>query len=865
MYNNYLTQRIIINLLLINLLISVSAFAYVQEPSSLINNPKEIWENDDFPKLRQDWLIFSAKESVDIYKTKKMKIKINSANYLDRFKVIQKQGLYLEIEGVYNATTNGSLELKSTRKIKGWANIKDFILLNHPIRTEDSIIHKALIINRPHRIKGSLTQVDTLQGPDSKAAKTKNTIKLMDFINIYHYYPDESNPDYVLLGAQNFFIPKYDDNDFSINNVILGWVEYNRFLLWNTREGLEPNYKRKHRIYPFENEQSLINYYYNTPDFDSKQPKNLVTNFDKETLEISEWPPDRPRYAILKKNNDKEKSFYIGITGATLNERRVKKAMESLLEMSANRDVVFVIDGTLSMGPYIMLVGDIVLQMMNQFKKERDNRLKSGEFRFGITIYRDYSSKENVFEIIQKLSSETREIKSKLSHVIIDPENCKNNPDSPTCYPEAVFNGIIHTIEEINWMTDSRKMIIHIGDHGNHSQNDPYTEDDISRLIVENDISYHAIQIYVENKTQAYQKAQDLFSNQVGKIISLTAENWTTRVREFDLLQNNNDLIDRLNHIVQQAKASCNDNHHCCEYNAKQSRWTLHCVKTKGDYSSTIVQKINKISEEVTQSRSILRDFIIGNTTSSSNNYDKKNLSYKPLLMPGMIAKLINKIGLDILNNKNFEELPEYNLIQKPLSLINSNDLDIKNKARNDVIKILGYYHLKNYFKEDIQYYTPAYVMLKIPGKKYVNDPDQLIKKVLFEKREFGEVLAPLNYFAMNGCNITPKNVKEIWRVFLTGIIGDKNKTIIINENESINTAYKRQHGVSLRLEHPLLKYSYSNVSSGLAKLSDDKIKEIEKYLCDTRTRLKKIYDKDDNFFKILGNKYIWVNASDLP
>ncbi|ETR65524.1 MAG: hypothetical protein OMM_14114 [Candidatus Magnetoglobus multicellularis str. Araruama] len=45
--------------------------------------------------------------------------------------------------------------------------------------------------------------------------------------------------------------------------MLLGWVPAERVLIWNTREALQPNPKRKHPIYYFKNKTDLNSYYEN--------------------------------------------------------------------------------------------------------------------------------------------------------------------------------------------------------------------------------------------------------------------------------------------------------------------------------------------------------------------------------------------------------------------------------------------------------------------------------------------------------------------------------------------------------------------------------------------------------------------------
>jgi len=881
-YKNF----ILLCIFLIIIIFSKNTFAeYMKAPNSnYYKNPVELYEKDTFIESWSEWIIFASKNNIKIYKSPDMKEQIGSANYLERFKVKSKKRNLIQIKG----------DQKNIDSIFGWSEIQNFIILPQSIKTENSVKYKALIVNKQGAIKGKLYEVKPLRSPEINAEETGEEIKLLDFVHVYKFYPDypddpisnKFEPEYVLLGSKHYFVPKFDNkNTLSINNVILGWVKYNRFLIWNTREGLQPFNERKHPIYFFKTIQEIKEYYNTHVDNDEEPETPLVVNFDKkDKLDKSAWPKEKPRYAILNKNDDVTKPFEIGISSTSLDALRVRSVIEDLLEKSKNRDIVFVIDGTWSMEPYIKLVGDIINRVMENFNKAREEKQEVGNLRFGVAIYRDYPSDDNsaenyAFEIIKKLTSDAKSIQLEISKVLVTKEDCKQNINSDTCFPEAVFNGLVRSIKDMNWAGESRKMIIHIGDNGNHNKKDPYNEDDIVKLLVENDISYHAIQIVAKEGPESFKKAQKSFNSQVRRIIKNTVTQWAQKVENSDLIETKNDLLSELNNIINIGKQSCSKS--CCDYiYNKKSRWSLRCLETEGSYYSKnitnleqytkiVMQQIDEISTEVYESRSILGDLILGKL--SKAKFKTNDTSYKPLLMPGVIEQLIKNIGKDMLDNNadnSLESLPVYNSIKDPLKqfLVNT-DLSFKERKQkeNELINIIGSFCLKQYLKEDVQFYTKAFVMCKRPGNLYAEDPFQLKKMVLFTRDEFESLIRPFRYFVEKyQCNITPKNIKDIWRSLLTGIIGDK-AVGYVQLSMKLNEEFLKQHGITLRYNHPLLKISYSEIVAGLERLPDEEKKELETFLCNTQAKLTKILDDDDRFFSILGVKHIWIDASELP
>jgi len=828
----------------------------------------ELYLNND-----KDWIVFSDREENQLFNDYNGKVKSSvKLNYLDSCKVLDKKGHFIQLSKV------------EKESIIGWGRVENFLLIQHAAKTENLITNKALIINRLAKIKGNTDFIIPLKAPYENSLKTNNKIKLLDFAHIYQFFPNQENPKYILIGKNPFFVGKGPIPNLSIDEVLLGWVPADRILIWNTREALEPNKSRKHPIYYFEDKKYLDSYYSshkysnefpkcsNIPICLNKKMNNnniLVVSPDSENdFDKTPWPPEKFRFSILTKNNDPLKPFHIGISGAKLHEERIRQYIEKGLEKAANRDIVFVVDATYSMEPYIALVGDIVKNVMNEFINAKKEKKEIGELRFAAYAYRDYFAGDKVFEKIISLTSNTNEVSKRLYSIKSCVKGKKvNTINKKTFYPEAVFQGIIQSIQKANWSIFSRRMIIHIGDMGNHGKKDNYKIDDIVELLVKLDISYHAIQIV--DKKEKYKEAQQLFCKQSISIINKTIEK---SIKNFKLLnekeqvlsdQQTKQVLFELNKLTDSSlNPNCCNNNRCCETNVK-SRWSLRCIEANNynKYKQTIEKRINSITKEVIETRSLISDIIIGNLNIKGSD---NNVSYKPQLMPGVIDRLIYNIGIDIFRGFNINTLkklyPQINEIQ---NFENKQSFQIKRK----IINLLGAYELKKYLKKDAQFFTEAYVMFKRPGKKFTQDPNQFKKIILFEKREFEKILTPLKYFLERyKGNLTSSNIKDIWRSLLSAIIGQKQSENVLNNSKiTIDEAYKKQFGISLNMEHILLKIPYSQIVSGLMNLDEQSKEKLRSSLCDIASRLKDIYEDDAKFFNIFGTKYIWIDSTELP
>ena len=879
--NKYYLIKYVFFISLLSFLLNNETAAFMKAPNPFVYKSNfELWDINPNHLIMDDWLVFSDRENNSVYKKADDKSGIvKKAHFLEKFKVIDKQGRYIKLSEV------------NTKKFAGWGKIENFLLLNNAIKTNDLITHKALIINRLSKIKGNINYINPLKAPYVNASPTNRKIKLLDVAYIFHYFPNQKKPAFVLIGLNSYFFGKqYLNNRLSIDEVILGWVPANRIFVWNTREALQPNNLRKHPIYYFKNLKDIKSYY-SLPQENNEIPdcRNipLCSNNDKtkntndflvvmpdtnNKINRTKWPSELFRYPLLEKNNDNRKPFHIGIPYASLNSERIRQYLEIALENSSNRDVVFVIDATYSMEPYIKLVGKIINNVMDKFIIAKKLNKETGELRFGINVYRDYHAGNKVFEKIIELTSNNNNIYNSTQSIkIIDGEKFESYD---TYYQEAVFQGLCRSIEETNWSKYSRKMIIHIGDMGNHGKKDNYKIEDIVSLLVERDISYHAIQIVNNDKNKQIHDAQSLFCKQTLSIIIQVIDKWIEKINKSikdDKLLPDKTMFKLLHELIRVKMKSINpeycDIKTCCE-SLNSKRWTLQCLNANDliNYKKLILSKIESIAQEVIDTRSLITDLIIGNIKIDEFS---KDVSYKPQLMPGIMDKLIINVGNRIYNSKKLSGLDKYPTIQNEIKKLNDKTISFHQQKNIEkrIIKILGANEIKRYLQNNAQFFTDAYVMFKRPGSKYINDPPQLKKMVLFDRREFESLLLPLQMFTYKyQCIITPSNIKDIWKSFLSGILGQHNTNLnIINHKITINDAFKRQHGITLRSDHPLLKISYSEIVAGLYKFDKKDLNDLANYLCNKSTKLKQIYENESNYFSIFGTKYIWVDSSELP
>ncbi len=127
-------------------------------------------------------------------------------------------------------------------------------------------------------------------------------------------------------------------------------------------------------------------------------------------------------------------------------------------------DVVFVVDMTASMGPYI----DDVRRSIRQVARRLGERPDAGSIRFGLVGYRDSIEANPELEWTAKVFTpdliESGEFDSLLSSETQVAEANVSSGD----FSEEVFAGMKAAVTEVNWRPEAARMIILIGDASGH-------------------------------------------------------------------------------------------------------------------------------------------------------------------------------------------------------------------------------------------------------------------------------------------------------------------------------------------------------------------------------------------------------------
>ena len=301
-----------------------------------------------------------------------------------------------------------------------------------------------------------------------------------------HKYSEKFRIYYVLKESSGMKLLSKSDN-LSTNkealqeNIVDGWMSNSHLTNWDSRVCLEPASGRE--VSSFTHKTADV---YATKDFLNAWSRSgwKNTNGRVKSFELSNslMDPTLPRMPILStpENNSRKttKVATIGnVAGETMSDSDKaywNNQFNSLIERQKNVNVVFVVDGTLSMGPYIKSITESIQRIVEQ-------NIASGintKIRFGAIVYRDYPDGDEAYDWF-RLSSDKSDLQEWLIKI-----KCQSNDNDR---PEAQYNGILSSIDALGLQQDQSNIMILIGDAGNHN---PDPEGNTLHEVVEAMASY---------------------------------------------------------------------------------------------------------------------------------------------------------------------------------------------------------------------------------------------------------------------------------------------------------------------------------------------------------------------------------------
>ncbi|MCP4700025.1 MAG: hypothetical protein GY862_24710 [Gammaproteobacteria bacterium] len=345
----------------------------------------------------------------------------------------------------------------------GWVDRHEVLCRIEPLKTQKSPDQKAFINTSEGR------GVPAYPGYGTK--KCSSCPKLGRFQLYFIFAKDPDNKRYLVSQEFNLTV--------AAGHPLTGWVDEKFIIRWNTTLQVRP--KENIKILWAEPEKR-------------GQTKEEYTLF-KGGKAWFKMPYHMPLLGKVKKNG--EQYYKVAAPGVGMSAiesfGRITGIIETIMKFK-NMDVFFLIDGTLSLKPYIEQAKSMAINTVNLFKD--DPNYAGISFRFGFRIYRDvYAGNDGIGELsaltgdctpvfagddssaLPKAPRESRLPDREgynASHArqfnrVLSPVQASTHIISKDDgFPEALFAGLNQAVRDISSCPGHRKMLFVIGDAGDN-------------------------------------------------------------------------------------------------------------------------------------------------------------------------------------------------------------------------------------------------------------------------------------------------------------------------------------------------------------------------------------------------------------
>jgi hypothetical protein len=282
--------------------------------------------------------------------------------------------------------------------------------------------------------------------------------------------------------------PQLRDGEFYRVGVVddpLGWMHEGDVLEWNHRQCL--------KLTPRGNRP--LAKVYKTSDLEE-----VISQEAKNSTPEDKYFPILEKPKTIFDNGELLSIYHVAYLhgGSTAGSSKARSLM----------DIVFVIDTTQDMQPYI----DGVKQVMEELATEVSEYGEHGQVRFGLVAYRDRVYQPEKMEyVVNRLSPLTPDL-NHFVRILAQTQVAKissNEKIDETA--ESMYDGVYKAITESDWQDSARRVIILIGDASAHEPGDEknvnnYSSHKLHKLIQAGNIRVEAIQIYQKGQESDFQR-----------------------------------------------------------------------------------------------------------------------------------------------------------------------------------------------------------------------------------------------------------------------------------------------------------------------------------------------------------------------
>jgi hypothetical protein len=365
---------------------------------------------------------------------------------------------------VASAADTGRIQVKRTNEGQplGWMNRADLLCRDKPLRTAPTggIERKAFIKTAP-ATPHQPQSVKAYPGPDLTECPAGGGCRPLSRFELLFVYAEDPQTARLLLA----FEPSLVDDEVRP----VGWVPAGQTIPWHTRYGLRPA------------DHVAETHLYASPDAafrrNDSQALPVLGNQDGRWYRYAMHLP-----LVHKEEIGGQWLYKIAAPGPKLNvgEDPFARIDEDPIVALKGVDVLFLIDGTRSMGPRIAQAADRVRTLADELVAGNTGH-SGNHFRFGYRIYRDRFADAAPWRCTNGVCEglaldrtdcdfDSAATASSRDKVVAGLRAVKTSEEQADYYPEALFAGISQAIDDLGGCDDRLKVLVVIGDHGDNAE-----------------------------------------------------------------------------------------------------------------------------------------------------------------------------------------------------------------------------------------------------------------------------------------------------------------------------------------------------------------------------------------------------------
>lgn len=403
-------------------------------------------------------------------------------------------------------------QISTSARMRGWVPMEKLLLWQQCPVDNNHIYRKAILAANDKDNQRTIVSTANLvfRDPSTNQGGKKVTSNL----EFYYLMKKDSSGRY-LLSKSHTLVDVYTDQ------ALYGWVDPQAFVEWSQRSCLEPNWNQ--RSAEMLNNPSGTNYhFYVDPQLtqDRGNYQYAIPN-DSDHNDITKYrmAPNMLRFPILNNETGNPNIYHVTcvmgrkVANAVGIEEKFRQEKERALQRMSHVNLIFVIDGTKSMGDYFNAVANSIKTALTRISDGNNTK------KVGVVIYRDYADGDAMIEVQPCVDPDSPQLLDFLTNIGRKGYGAKSAEGDKTL-EEALFMGLDAALDtaKMGYSSKNSNMMIVVGDAGNDPKDSrsPSQKQIIAKMI-RNRINPMSFQVHRQDAP-----AFLLFNNQMSQIIGST-------------------------------------------------------------------------------------------------------------------------------------------------------------------------------------------------------------------------------------------------------------------------------------------------------------------------------------------------------